>query len=65
MQATIPHYTFAHAEVLARCASLDLVVVFTGGAFNVRSPVNTLMARVLLPALLNAGPATPGPAGRD
>jgi CubicO group peptidase (beta-lactamase class C family) len=45
--------------------SLDLVVVFTGGAFNVRSPVNTLMARVLLPALLDAGPATPGPAGRD
>ncbi len=45
--------------------SLDLVVVFTGGAFNVGSPVNTIMARVLLPALLDAGPATPGSAGRD
>jgi len=32
--------------------SLDLVAVFTGGAFNVESPVNTLMAHVLLPALL-------------
>ncbi|MCC7001866.1 MAG: serine hydrolase [Gemmatimonadaceae bacterium] len=32
--------------------SLDLVVVFTGGAFNAESPVNTLMAGVLLPALL-------------
>jgi CubicO group peptidase (beta-lactamase class C family) len=45
--------------------SLDLVVVFTGGSFNVESPVNTVMARVLLPALLDAGPAAPGPAGRD
>jgi CubicO group peptidase (beta-lactamase class C family) len=45
--------------------SLELVVVFTGGSFNVESPVNTLMARVLLPALLAAGPATPGPAGRE
>jgi CubicO group peptidase (beta-lactamase class C family) len=45
--------------------SLELVVVFTGGSFNVESPVNTLMARVLLPALLDAGPAAPGPAGRD
>jgi len=45
--------------------SLDLIAVFTGGAFNVESPVNTLMARVLLPALLDAGPAAPGPAGRD
>ncbi|HEY0930257.1 MAG TPA: serine hydrolase [Gemmatimonas sp.] len=35
--------------------SLDLVVVFTGGAFNVESPVNTMMAGVLLPAFL------PGP----
>lgn len=41
--------------------SLDLVVVFTGGAFNTESPVNTLMARTLLPALLNAG----RPEGRD
>ena len=45
--------------------ALELVVVFTGGSFNVESPVNTLMARVLLPALLGAGPAAPGPAGRD
>jgi len=34
--------------------SLQLIVVFTGGAFNVESPVNTIMARVLLPALLEA-----------
>ena len=45
--------------------SLELVVVFTGGAFNVESPVNTLMARVLLPAMLDAGPAVPRSAGRD
>lgn len=32
--------------------SLDLIVVFTGGAFNAESPVNEMMARVLLPALL-------------
>jgi CubicO group peptidase (beta-lactamase class C family) len=32
--------------------SLDLVVAFTGGAFNAESPVNEIMARVLLPALL-------------
>ncbi len=32
--------------------SLDLIAVFTGGAFNVYSPVNDMMARVLLPALL-------------
>ena len=38
--------------------SLDLVVAFTGGAFNAESPVNTLMARVLLPALLE--PANEG-----
>jgi len=31
--------------------SLDLVAVFTGGAFNQESPVNTMMAKVL-PALL-------------
>jgi CubicO group peptidase (beta-lactamase class C family) len=35
--------------------SLDLIVVFTGGAFNVESPVNTMMARVLLPALMGTG----------
>jgi CubicO group peptidase (beta-lactamase class C family) len=38
--------------------SLDLVVVFTGGAFNVDSPVNEMMAQVLLPALMVAGPAS-------
>ena len=32
--------------------SLDLIAVFTGGAYNVESPVNDMMARVLLPALL-------------
>ena len=26
--------------------SLDLIVVFTGGSFNVESPVNEMMARV-------------------
>ena len=35
--------------------SLDLIVVFTGGAFNVESPVNTMMAQVLLPALIDTG----------
>lgn len=35
--------------------SLDLIVVFTGGAFNVESPVNTMMARVLPPALIGTG----------
>ena len=45
--------------------SLDLVVVSTGGSFNVESPVNTIMARVLLPALLDGGPARPGSSGRD
>jgi hypothetical protein len=41
--------------------SLDLVVVFTGGAFNVESPVNEIMARVLPPALLHVAqtPRTP------
>ena len=43
--------------------ALELVVVFTGGSFNVESPVNTLMARMLLPALLDAGRAAPGAAG--
>lgn len=32
--------------------ALDLVVAFTGGAFNAESPVNTIMAQVLLPALI-------------
>jgi CubicO group peptidase (beta-lactamase class C family) len=31
---------------------LDLIAVFTGGAFNVESPTNEMMVRVLLPALL-------------
>jgi CubicO group peptidase (beta-lactamase class C family) len=44
--------------------ALELVVVFTGGAFNVESPTNRIMARVLLPALLDAGPATARPAHR-
>lgn len=33
---------------------LDLVAVFTGGAFNKESPVNAMLANVLLPALLEA-----------
>ncbi|HEY7500521.1 MAG TPA: serine hydrolase [Vicinamibacterales bacterium] len=37
--------------------SLNLIVVFTGGAFNAESPVNTMMARVLLPALLEGASA--------
>lgn len=36
--------------------SLELIVVFTGAAFNLESPVNEMLARVLLPALLNAAP---------
>jgi CubicO group peptidase (beta-lactamase class C family) len=44
--------------------ALELVVVFTGGAFNVESPTNRIMARVLLPSLLDAGPATARPADR-
>jgi CubicO group peptidase (beta-lactamase class C family) len=44
--------------------ALELVVVFTGGAFNVESPTNTIMASVLLPALLDAGPAAAPPARR-
>lgn len=38
--------------------SLDLIAVFTGGAFNAESPVNAMMARVLLPALINEKSAT-------
>ena len=37
--------------------SLDLIVVFTGGAFNVESPANDIMARVLLPELMTANAA--------
>ena len=36
--------------------TLDLIVVFTGGAFNLESPSNEMMARVLLPALLETQP---------
>lgn len=32
--------------------TLDLVVVFTGGAFNSESPVNSIMARELLPTFV-------------
>ncbi len=39
--------------------SHDLVVAFTGGAFNVESPVNTLMARVILPTLPATEPRVP------
>ena len=43
--------------------SLDLVAVFTGGAFNQQSPMNALMARVLLPALLDDESANAAAAG--
>jgi CubicO group peptidase (beta-lactamase class C family) len=33
--------------------SLELIVVFTGGSFNAESPTNELMARVLLPVLID------------
>jgi hypothetical protein len=36
--------------------SLDLIVVSTGTAFFVDSPLNEMMARVLLPALMEIGP---------
>jgi CubicO group peptidase (beta-lactamase class C family) len=39
--------------------SLDLVAVFTGGSFNAESPVNAMMAQILLPALLAARPSGP------
>lgn len=39
--------------------SVDLIVVFTGGAFNMESPVNSIMASVLLPALVDQPPASP------
>ncbi|MDI4635487.1 serine hydrolase [Pelomonas sp. V22] len=38
--------------------ALELVVVFTGGSFNRESPANRIIARVLLPALLDAEAAT-------
>jgi hypothetical protein len=31
-----------------------LIVVFTGGAFNTESPVNTILVREVLPSLLAA-----------
>ena len=37
--------------------SLDLIAVFTGGSFNRESPVNEMMVRILLPALLAQKPA--------
>jgi len=36
-------------------SSLELIALFTGGAFNVNSPVNAMMALLLLPALLEGG----------
>ena len=45
--------------------SLDLVAVFTGGSFNVESPVNQMMARVLLPALIEADAPVNRPSDRD
>jgi CubicO group peptidase (beta-lactamase class C family) len=45
--------------------AVELVVVFTGGAFNVESPVNTVMARVLLPAMIDAAATVRPPAGDD
>ena len=38
--------------------SLDLIVVFTGGAFNAESPTNEMMAKVLLPGMISAQPAS-------
>ena len=38
--------------------SLDLIAVFTGGSFNAESPVNAMMAEVLLPALLSTASAS-------
>jgi CubicO group peptidase (beta-lactamase class C family) len=45
--------------------SLDLIVVFTGGSFNMESPVNEMMARVLLPAMIEAGAPVKRPSDRD
>ena len=45
--------------------SLELVAVFTGGDFNVESPVNTLMAQLLLPALLDSGIVAPRSPNRN
>jgi hypothetical protein len=45
--------------------SLDLIAVFTGGSFNVESPVNQMMARVLLPALIEVDAPVNRPSDRD
>ena len=45
--------------------TLDLIVVFTGGSFNMKSPVNEMMARALLPALIEAGATVKPSSGRD
>ena len=37
--------------------SLDLVVVMTGGNYNTESPAMAIMAKELLPALLNGDTA--------
>jgi CubicO group peptidase (beta-lactamase class C family) len=34
--------------------SLDMIVVLTGGSYNVNSPATAIMAKELLPAVLNA-----------
>jgi CubicO group peptidase (beta-lactamase class C family) len=40
----------------------DLVAVFTGGGYNAEStPPNTIMAKIILPALIQASTATHGP----
>jgi hypothetical protein len=43
----------------------DLIVVFTGGSFNMKSPVNEMMSRALLPALIEAGATVKPSSGRD
>ncbi len=43
--------------------SLDLIVVFTGGAYNTESPANEMMAGVLLPALIEAEATMLRPSG--
>ena len=45
-----------------RLLSLELVVVFTGGAFNAASPGNDVMTRALPPAMRDAGTTIQPPA---
>jgi hypothetical protein len=45
--------------------TFDLIVVFTGGSFNMKSPVNEMMARVLLPALIEARAPVKRSSGHD